>query len=227
MLGAFAVSERKHYSERFKRDAASRVIDSNRTQAQVSRDLGLHPTTLGRWVQKERRRRDIERKGSAADNQLQEMHRKNQRLQNEYDRLIKENEFLASTVDTLLNDARAMARYEIISAAIEAGEDIPVSTMCDALGVSRTGFIRWRNRKPSKNRVDQKRLDELVRQIYVDSGEIFGAPRIVKALRKQDIHVGHQTVYRSMYRQGLAGTNEATRDEGKRIYKNQWGTYVK
>ncbi|WP_280202732.1 transposase [Nocardia cyriacigeorgica] len=46
------------FTTEYKVEAAHRVIDSGRSVAEVSRELGLHESLLGRWVADERRRLD-------------------------------------------------------------------------------------------------------------------------------------------------------------------------
>ncbi|PPI99535.1 hypothetical protein C5E43_29760 [Nocardia cyriacigeorgica] len=48
--------KRRSFTTEYKVEAAHRVIDSGRTVAEVSRELGVHESLLGRWVADERRR---------------------------------------------------------------------------------------------------------------------------------------------------------------------------
>ena len=41
---------RKKYSKEFKLDAVSLVLDQGYTRAEASKNLGLNPNVLGRWV---------------------------------------------------------------------------------------------------------------------------------------------------------------------------------
>ncbi|WP_227983165.1 transposase [Nocardia spumae] len=50
--------KRRSFTTEYKVEAAHRVIDSGRTVAEVSRELGIHESLLGRWVADERRRLD-------------------------------------------------------------------------------------------------------------------------------------------------------------------------
>ena len=44
------MSTRKKYSKEFKLDAVNLVIDQNYTRAEASKNLGINPNMLGRWV---------------------------------------------------------------------------------------------------------------------------------------------------------------------------------
>lgn len=48
--------KRRSFTAEYKVEAAHRVIDSGRTIAEVSRELGLNESLLGEWVKSERRR---------------------------------------------------------------------------------------------------------------------------------------------------------------------------
>jgi len=47
---------RRQFTLEYRIEAAHRVIDSNRSVAEVAKELSLVPDTLGRWVREERRR---------------------------------------------------------------------------------------------------------------------------------------------------------------------------
>ena len=46
-------STRRRFTEEYKTQAVSLVVDGHRTVAEVARNLGIHQMTLGRWVKKE------------------------------------------------------------------------------------------------------------------------------------------------------------------------------
>ena len=43
-------STRRRFTQEYKAQAVSLVIDSNRTNAEVAKNIGVHEMTLGRWV---------------------------------------------------------------------------------------------------------------------------------------------------------------------------------
>ena len=51
-------SRRKSYTPAYRRDAARLVIDSQRSIAEVAREIGVGEQLLGRWVAAERARMD-------------------------------------------------------------------------------------------------------------------------------------------------------------------------
>jgi transposase len=73
------LATRRHFTQEYKDQAVSLVLDSGRTTADVARSIGMHEMTLGKWVKKARD------SGRAEDNALSESERA------ELERLRKEN----------------------------------------------------------------------------------------------------------------------------------------
>jgi transposase len=46
------LATRRHFTQEYKDQAVSLVIDSGRTIADVARSIGVHEMTLGKWVKK-------------------------------------------------------------------------------------------------------------------------------------------------------------------------------
>ena len=47
-------STRRRFTEEYKQEAVSFVIDGGRSVAEVARNIGVHEMTLGKWVKKVR-----------------------------------------------------------------------------------------------------------------------------------------------------------------------------
>ena len=75
--------------------------------------------------------------------------------------------------------------------------------MCRVLQVSRSGYYRWLNRKPSQRQLDNQRLDEQIREIYDQSKGRYGSPKITQELRDQGHRVGKNRVANRMRKAGL------------------------
>lgn len=54
----------------------------------------------------------------------------------------------------------------------------PVNLMCEALGVSRSGFYAWLVRPRSQRSLSDERLGAQVRQSFLGSDRTYGARRI-------------------------------------------------
>ena len=76
-----------------------------------------------------------------------------------------------------------MPRFRFVEA--EAAQ-FPVSLLCRVVGVTRQGFYAWKRRPPSARELGDRVLGERIRQIYTETEEIYGAPRIYSELRLGD-----------------------------------------
>ena len=61
----------------------------------------------------------------------------------------------------------------------------PVTLMCEALEVSRSGYHAWAARKPSARDLEDERLAVEIRAIYAFNDANYGAPRITRELHAQ------------------------------------------
>ena len=76
------MATRRHFTQEYKDQAVSLVLDSGRSIAEVARSIGVHEMTLGKWVKNARD------SGRTSDQDLS----KNERV--ELERLRKENAIL-------------------------------------------------------------------------------------------------------------------------------------
>lgn len=83
----------------------------------------------------------------------------------------------------------------------------PISTMCKALGVSRSGFYAWRERAPSARSIADAALTVRVKAIHGASRETYGAPRIHAELNDEGTLVGRKRVERLMKAANIAGVS--------------------
>ena len=98
-----------------------------------------------------------------------------------------------------------MTRFRFVEA--EAAQ-FPVSLLCRVVGVSRQGFYAWKRRSPSTRELADRKLSERIKQIYTETEEIYGAPRIYSELKLGDcIRVGKKRVARLMRQLGLRGAD--------------------
>jgi transposase InsO family protein len=80
-----------------------------------------------------------------------------------------------------------------------------VTELCTVLGVSRSGFHKWRKAPPSQRRREDERLGAEIRAIHRRSRERYGSPRVHAELRAQGRTVGRKRVARLMGENGLKG----------------------
>jgi putative transposase len=91
-------------------------------------------------------------------------------------------------------------RYAVIQAH---REEFPVSLMCRALRVSRSGFYDWTKRDPSERTQAEQRLLLEIRAVHRRSGRTYGSPRVHRTLRKRGIRCSKKRVERLMREDGL------------------------
>ena len=67
----------------------------------------------------------------------------------------------------------------------EGKRRLNVSGVLRKLGVSRSGYNSWKKHLPSTREARKIRIKELILEIYNDSKQNYGAPKITKVLNKQ------------------------------------------
>ena len=96
----------------------------------------------------------------------------------------------------------------------------PVSWMCDALGVSRSGFFAWLSRSPSARARSDEVLGAAVRQSFLTSDRTYGARRVWRDVLAEGLACGLHRVERLMGLQALKARPRRRRlpiDAGERM----------
>ena len=81
----------------------------------------------------------------------------------------------------------------------------PISQLCRALGVSRSGFHAWERRAPSDRDLADAWLSRRIVEIHAESRQTYGVRRVHAALAHRGVHVGRKRVERLMRLRGLSG----------------------
>lgn len=79
----------------------------------------------------------------------------------------------------------------------------PVRVMCDAFGISRSGYYAAQSRPASKREQSRRELAQQVTTAYAESDGTYGAPRITRRLRQDGVVVTEKTVAKSMKEAGI------------------------
>jgi putative transposase len=74
----------------------------------------------------------------------------------------------------------------------------PVRTMCQLLGVSRSGYYDWCDREPSRRSQEDQRLTARIRCSFLESDRTYGSPRVWRDLRDLGERCGENRVARLM-----------------------------
>jgi putative transposase len=95
----------------------------------------------------------------------------------------------------------------------------PVAFLCEALGVSRSGFYAWLMRRPSARSRRHKMLSAKIRSSFQESDRTYGARRVWHDLLAAGIECGLHAIERLMRRGGLRARPRRRRlpiDQGDR-----------
>ena len=94
------------------------------------------------------------------------------------------------------------ARYE--GRLLEGGKRRPnVSGVLRILGVSRNGYLTWKKRLPSNREKRKEQIKERILEIYQESHQNYGAPKIAECLRKEGEKIADKTVGNYMRELGI------------------------
>jgi transposase InsO family protein len=80
----------------------------------------------------------------------------------------------------------------------EQAAHYPVTTLCQVMLVSRRGYYDWLDRPESKRSIANRQLLAVIRELFYQYREVYGAPRIQKALQKLGLACGLNRVARLM-----------------------------
>ena len=75
-----------------------------------------------------------------------------------------------------------------------AGCRISLSGMLKELGVSRSGYQALLTRRPSESQIRKERVKQRILEIYNDSNQNYGAPKIARLLQKEGERISERTV---------------------------------
>ena len=78
-----------------------------------------------------------------------------------------------------------------------------VSGVLRILGVSRTGYYSFKNRKPSEKQMNKEKIEDKIIDIYDESHENYGAPKITQKLREIGEKISEKTVGNYMRELGI------------------------
>jgi transposase InsO family protein len=77
--------------------------------------------------------------------------------------------------------------------------------MCRLLEVSKSGFYAFRERPPSARLISDEAVTLRIEEVHRESGEIYGCPRVFRALKAEGVAISRKRVARLMKQQGLRG----------------------
>ncbi|WP_036667433.1 IS3 family transposase, partial [Paenibacillus darwinianus] len=67
--------------------------------------------------------------------------------------------------------------------------------------VSRSGYYKWKDRPESERERQHKEWTGQVKEVFEESRQQYGSPKVTQKLQQQGIHVSERTVTRIMNEQ--------------------------
>jgi len=86
-------------------------------------------------------------------------------------------------------------KYEFIEAH---RDEFAITVMCRVLRLSRSSYYAWRKRPLSARKMANEKLKEQIKEIYQQSRQTYGSPRIQAELSGNGVKCGHNRVARLM-----------------------------
>lgn len=87
--------------------------------------------------------------------------------------------------------------------------DYPMTALCEAFAVSRSGYYAWREREPSARQQANARLVEEIKLLRRGAEACYGSPRMTEELRASGLACSENRVARLMREHGLRAQTAA------------------
>ncbi|WP_258881243.1 IS3 family transposase [Paenibacillus sp. sptzw28] len=187
----------KKYDRDFKIQTIRMIQEEGKPVAQVARELGISENTLYRWMS------EFKQEGKQAfpgSGNLKPDEKAARELQKRIRDLEEENEILKKA-NALLCKRPAL----IYSFIHDHRFKLRVAKMCAQFDVSRSGYYAWQKNKDkqTKRSTRRKKLEQCIRQVFLNSRRLYGSRKIKESLEQQGVHVSGKTVARIMKELGL------------------------
>ncbi|WP_354212201.1 MULTISPECIES: IS3 family transposase [unclassified Bradyrhizobium] len=207
--------QRRKFSREFKVEAVKLVRERGVSVAQAGSDLGVHENVLRKWVKEfgSDPAQSFPGHGQMKPEQLEI-----ERLRREVTKLKAERD-IPKKGRCLLREGSDM-KFVFIA---KHRNIWPVAWLCEAMGVSRSGFHAWLNRSPSARSRSDETVGQQVKASFVASDRTYGARRVWRDLLADGIDCGLHQIERLMRVQALRARPRRRRlpkDEGDRQIAN-------
>ncbi|MDO9019375.1 MAG: IS3 family transposase [Myxococcales bacterium] len=161
---------RRKFSREFKLEAVRLVKERGVSVSQAAKDLDVHENVLRKWMRELHQDPQHAFPGQGVmkpeQAELERLRKEVARLKMERDILKKGRGLLRQGVDVRFD---FVAKHRVVW---------PVGLICEALGVSRSGFYAWLSRPRSQRSQTDEVLGTLVRQSFIGSDRTYGARRV-------------------------------------------------
>jgi len=182
--------QRRKFSREFKVEAVRLIRERGVSAAQAARDLDVHENVLRKWV----------RELASDPRQAFPGHGQMKPEQLEIERLRREAAKLKAERD-ILKKGRSLLREGVDMKFVFVAKHRgiwPVAWLCEALGVSRSGFNAWLTLSPSERARTDVIVTAKVRASFTSSGRTYGARRVWHDVLAEGISCGLHRIERLM-----------------------------
>ncbi len=85
--------------------------------------------------------------------------------------------------------------------------------MCGVLKVHPSGFYRWMEEPESPRSIENRKITELIRFYWEESGCVYGRPTIHKDLKEAGYTIGENRIVRLMRKAGIKGAHRRKQEK--------------
>lgn len=179
--------ERQSYTLEFKLKAVK--LGNQKGILPTASELGTCAENIRRW------KRQIE--DGELSTSLQQTSKSKvlelKRLRTELRQLKLERDILKKAAGILTS--KTSVKFEFIRQHIR---HYPIRDTCKILGVSKSGYYQWNDRKPSRRALQNLALIEQIKIIHEPNKKRYGSPRITKELKSSGFHASEKLVRKLM-----------------------------
>ncbi len=118
--------------------------------------------------------------------------------------------------------------YQLVAQEHDAGIRFCVSRVLHILNLSTSGYYEFLKREPSRQALHKEEVKKQIQDIYDESHQNYGAPKIAKVLQKEGNPISERTVGTYMREMGIkAQWIKKSTKEGNPISERTVGTYMR
>ena len=188
-----------HYNQKFKEDAVVYYNDHNDLGLSGwAKNLGVSKSALGKWVNdsKEQGGKVLTRgSGNYSSDEAKEIARLKKELRDAH--IKKSNQHSGKMTEAIYIEVAAKKEE------LDKERRVSISGMLKHLGVSRSGYNAWLKRFPSEQSKRKARIKQKIQEIYDESYQNYGAPKIKEELLIQGEVIAEKTVGNYMREMGI------------------------
>lgn len=169
----------KHYSYNLKEKALHEILHNNKKVSEVAQELNLVPQTLYRWLQTYRENSTV-----AASSHSIELNQKYITKLETENAILKKSRLINNHTESI---------FKFIH---DHKGEFAVSTMCDLLDVSSSGYYKWLKSVPSNEERRHNSLKQAIETLYITHGPNVSSAALTNLILEQNLVVSQSTVAR-------------------------------